>query len=197
MAAVPLYLVGYRHYAGSMSSDKLRMARAAVGTITSHVVLRPQLPDWAAKAALVEISAYAVTNYAKGGHWRLAALEVLHLCQVDLIGTLGLAELWHLGMSIAKWAPKWVMSRLGRLRWVAKIWAPERLLFSDMDPAFGVDVSLGAGRGHERAIIQRLGHLDAALAKTIGSSDERTHLRYTALSRPGSQAPAKATNDRI
>jgi hypothetical protein len=178
MAAVPLYLVGYRHYPGSMSSDKLRMARASLGTITSHIVLRPQLPDWAAKAALVEISAYAVTNYAKGRHWRLAALELLHLCQVDLIRTLGLAELWHLGINIAKWAPKWVMSRLGKGRWVAKIWAPERRpLFSDMEPAFGVDVSLGAGRGHERAIIQRLSHLDAVLAKTIGASDERVHSR--------------------
>ena len=173
------------------------MVRAAVGTITSHIVLRPQLPDWAAKAALVEISAYAVTNYAKGRHWRLAALEVLHLCQVDLIRTLGPAELWHLGMSIAKWAPKWVMFRLGPLRWVAKIWAPERPLFSDLDPAFGVDVSPGAGRGHERAIIQRLSHLDAVLAKTIGSSDERAHSPYTALSRPGCQAPAKATKDGI
>jgi hypothetical protein len=197
MAAIPLYLVGYRHYAGSMSSDKLRMARASVGTITSHIVLRPQLPEWAAKAALVEISAYAVTNYAKGGHWRLAALEVLHLCQVDLIRTLGPAELWHLGVSIAKWAPRWVMSRLGKHRWVAKIWAPERPLFSDMDPAFGVDVSVGAGMGDERAIIQRLSHLDAVLAKTIGSSDERAHSRYAVLSRPGSEAAAKATNDGI
>jgi glycosyltransferase involved in cell wall biosynthesis len=181
MAAIPLYLVGYRHHPGSMSSNKLRMVRAAVGTITLHAVLRPQLPDWAAKAALVEISAYAVTNYAKGGYWRLAALEVLHLCQADLIRTLGPAELWHLGKSIAKWAPKWVMSRLGQLRWVAKIWAPERPLFSDLDPAFGVDVSPGAGKGHERAIIQRLRHLDAVLAKTIGSSGERAHSRYTAL----------------
>ena len=112
MAAVPLFLVGYRHYPGNMSSDKLRMVHAAVGTITSHIVLHPQLPDWAAKAALVEISAYAVTNYAKGRHFRLAALEVLHLCQPDLIRALGTAELWHLGMSIAKWAPKWVMFRL-------------------------------------------------------------------------------------
>ena len=173
------------------------MVRAAVGTITSHIVLCPLLPDWAAKAALVEISAYAVTNYAKGRHWRLAALEVLQLCQAELIRTLGPAELWHLGMSIAKWAPKWVMSRLGPFRWVAKIWAPERPLFSDMDPAFGVDLSPGARRGQQRAIIQRLSHLDAVLAKTIGSSDERAHSRYTAPSRSGSQAPAKATNDGI
>jgi glycosyltransferase involved in cell wall biosynthesis len=187
MAAVPLYLVGYRRYPGNMSSDKLRMARAAVGTITSHVEHRPQLPDWAAKAALVEISAYAVTNYAKGRHWRLAALEVLHLFRVDLIRTLGLAELWHLGMSIAKWAPKWVMSRVGKLGWVAKIWAPERPLFSDMDPAFGIDVSPGARRDQERAIIQRLSDLDAVLAKAIGSSDETAHSNHTALSRPGSR----------
>jgi glycosyltransferase involved in cell wall biosynthesis len=186
MAAVPLYLVGYRHYPGNMSSDKLRMVRAAFGTISSHIALRPELPDWAAKAALVEISAYAVTNYAKGRYWRLAALEVLHLCQVDLIRTLGPAELWHLGLSIAKWAPKWLMSRLGLHRWVGKIGVLERPLFSDMDPAFGVDISPGAGRGHEREIIQRLSHLDAVLAKTVGSPDERAHSHYTALSRiPG------------
>jgi hypothetical protein len=138
-----------------------------------------------------------VTNYAKGRHWRLAALELLHLFKIDLIRTLGLAELWHLGINIAKWAPKWVMSRLGRLCGVTKIWAPERPLFSDLDPAFGVDVSLGAGRGRERAIIQRLSHLDAVLAETIWSSDERAPSHDPALSGPGSQAPAKVTNDGI
>jgi hypothetical protein len=186
MAAVPLYLVGYRHHSGSMSSDKLRMARASVGTITSHIVLCPQLPDWAGKAALVEISAYAVTNYAKGRHWRLAALEVLHICQVDLIRTLGPAELWHLGMSIAKWAPKWVLYRLGPLRWLAKIRTPERSLFSDLDPAFGIDVSPGARGGRERAIIKRLSLLDALLAKTISDQDQIEHSQYTAQSRSGS-----------
>jgi len=186
LAAVPLYLVGYRHHAGSMSSDKLRMARAAVGTITSHIALHPQLPDWAAKAALVEISAYAVTNYAKGGHWRLAALELLHLCQVGLIRVLGLAELWHLGVSIAKWALKKMRSRLGRFPWAPKVWTPELPRFFDMDPAFGVDVSSGGGRGHEREIIQRLRDLDAVLAKTIESPEERAHSRDTVLLRPGS-----------
>ena len=186
MAAVPLYLVGYRHHSGSMSSDKLRMARASVGTITSHVVLCPQLPDWAAKAALVEISGYAVTNYAKGRHWRLAALEVLHICEIDLIRTLGPAELWHLGMSIAKWAPKWVLYRLGPLRRLAKIRTPERPLFSDLDPAFGIDVSPGTRGGRERAIIKRLSHLDALLAKTIIDQDQIEPSQYTARSRSGS-----------
>ena len=186
LAAVPLYLVGYRHHPGSMSSDKLRMARAAVGTITSHIVLHPQLPDWAAKAALVEISAYAVTNYAKGRHWRLAALELLHLFQVGLIRTLGLAELWHLGVNIAKWALKKMRSRLGQFRWAPKFWTPERPVFFDMDPAFGVDVSPGAGSGHEREIIQRLRDLDVVLAKTIGSPDEGAHSDYSAMSRSGS-----------
>ena len=81
---------------------------------------------------------------------------------------------------IAKWAPKWVMFRLGLFRLVAKIRAPERLLFSDMDPAFGVDVSPAAGKGHERAIIQRLSNLDAVFAKTIESADERAHSSYAA-----------------
>jgi glycosyltransferase involved in cell wall biosynthesis len=189
LAAVPLYLVGYRRYPGNMSSDKLRMARAAVATITSHVVLCPRLPDWAAKAALVEISAYAVTNYAKGRYWRLAALEVLHLFRIDLIRTLGIAELWHLTMNIAKWAPSWVMVRVLKLPWAAKIRAPERPLFSDLNPAFGVDPSPSTGGGHAPAIIQRLSDLDATLEKTIGSSDKRDHSDYTALSRPGSEAP--------
>src|SRR3984957_15615154 len=102
MAAVPLYLVGYRHSAGNMSSDKLRMVRAMVGTIMSHLVLVPQLPDWAGKAALVETSAYALTNYIKGSHWRLAALELRHLCRVDVIRTLGLAGLGLLGWTLAR-----------------------------------------------------------------------------------------------
>ena len=196
MAAVPLYLVGYRHSAGNMSSDKLRMVRAMVGTIRSHLVLVPQLPDWAGKAALVETSAYALTNYIKGSHWRLAALELRHLCQVDVIRTLGLAELWHLGLTIAKWLLNREISRLGKLRLgkfrlgklrsVLKFGTPEPPLFFDMDPAFGVDVSLDAGSGHERAIIQRLSHLDAALARTIGSSDEGAHSDYSAMSRSGS-----------
>jgi hypothetical protein len=75
---------------------------------------------------------------------------------------------------------------LGPLRWVAKIRARERPLFSDMDPAFGVDVSPGARGGHGRAIIQRLSHLDAVLAKTIGDQDQIAHSQYTARSRSGS-----------
>jgi glycosyltransferase involved in cell wall biosynthesis len=195
MAAVPLYLVGYRHSPGNMSSDKLRMVHAMVETIRSHLVLGPQLPDWAGKAALVEASAYALTNYIKGSHWRLAALELRQLCRVDVVRTLGLAELWHLGLTIARWLINREISRLGKLRLgkfrlgklrsVFKSRTPELPLFFDMDPAFGVDVSPGARRGRERSIIRRLCSLDAVLAKTIGSSDERTHSHDTALSRPG------------
>ena len=89
ITAVPLYLVGYRVSPGQMSSDRVRMARAAIGTVRAHIVAGPQIPDWAAKAAMTSVSAYAVSNYTKGRHWKLAALEFLHLCRADLMRASG------------------------------------------------------------------------------------------------------------
>ncbi len=91
---------------------------------------------------------------------------------VDVIRTLGLAELWHLGMTIARWAANWVMSRLGPFPLgFAKIRAPERPLFFDMDPAFGVDVSPGARRG------QRTSNYPAALRSGCRSCEDNWVIR--------------------
>jgi glycosyltransferase involved in cell wall biosynthesis len=174
IAVVPFYLVGYRVNPGQMSGDKLRMARAAIGTITSHIVRSPQLPAWAANAALVEISVYAVINYIKGKHWRLAALEFLHLCRADLIRAARLVA----------WALNWQVSR--RLSFAAKAGTAERPLFFDVDPAFGVDVSPAIRGARAQAMIRQLGSLDAVLAKTMGHQDQRAHSQHTARSRFGS-----------
>jgi glycosyltransferase involved in cell wall biosynthesis len=176
IAAVPLYLVGYRLSPGQMSNNKLRMARAAIGTITSHIVACPQLPDWAAKAVLAEVSAYAVANYTKGRHWRLAGLAFLHLCRADLTRALKVAG-WLLKQEI--------MSRIRQLS-AAKSRTPERPLFFDIDPSFGVDVSLSTRGARDRAIIPQLSSLDAVLELTMGHQDERAHSQYTARSRSGS-----------
>ena len=173
ITAVPLYLVGYRISPGQMSSNRVRMARAAIGTVRSHIAAGPLIPDWAAKVALTNVSAYAVSNYTKGRHWKLAALEFLHLCRADLMRAFG----------VARWQLREEMSRLRQLSFVAKSGTPKHPLFFDMDPAFGVDVTVNTRGARDRAIIRQLSDLDAVLAKTMGSSGESAHSQYTTPSR--------------
>jgi glycosyltransferase involved in cell wall biosynthesis len=161
IGALPLYLMGYRISPGQMSSNKSRMARAAIETIRSHIEAGPPLPDWAAKAAMTHVSAYAVSNYTKGRHWKLAASEFLHLGRADLMRAL----------RVARWLLK---EEIYCLTQVSSAANSERPLFFDLDPAFGVDAPVRRG-ARDWAIIRQLSDLDAVLAKTMESSDESAH----------------------
>lgn len=52
IAAVPQFLVGYRYYAGNMSSNRVRMSRAIIETVRRRLAANPDLPAPAARYAL-------------------------------------------------------------------------------------------------------------------------------------------------
>lgn len=52
IAAVPQFLVGYRHHPGNMSSNHVRMSRAIIETIRRSLAANPDLPDAAVRYIL-------------------------------------------------------------------------------------------------------------------------------------------------
>lgn len=65
IAVVPQFLVGYRQYAGNMSSDHLRMSRAIVETVRRAIAANPDLPHLAVRCALA-----TAHNWASFTLWR-------------------------------------------------------------------------------------------------------------------------------
>jgi len=171
ITAVPLYLVGYRVSPGAMSSDKIRMAHAAIATVSAHIMMFAQLPEWAEKAVLAQTSGYALANYTKGGHWKLAMWEFRQLRRSDaprawtLAGWLAKDELLHLLTPIPK----------------GRSLQQQHPSFFDVDPAFGMDVPMGRNaRG--KKLGRQLEALDAMLAKSIGESGNKATPEVTAVS---------------
>jgi glycosyltransferase involved in cell wall biosynthesis len=169
IAAVPLYLVGYRQFPGNMSSDKIRMARAAIETISAHITIFGQLPEWAVKAALASTSTYALSNYTRGRHWRLAMREFRQLCRTDL------PRAWR----VAGWLVKDELHGLRTL--IRKGRSLQHPCFFDVDPAFGIDVPIRRS-AREQRIVQHLEALDAVLAKSVGEYRNKTAPEATAVS---------------
>jgi glycosyltransferase involved in cell wall biosynthesis len=171
IAAVPLYLVGYRESPGNMSSDKIRMARAAIETISAHIMMFAQLPAWAEKAALASTSGYALANYTKGRHWKLAMWEFRQLCRTDL------PRAW----TLSGWLVKDELRRL--LTPIREGRSPKQQhpCFFDVDPASGMDVPMGRNVREQR-IVQHLEALDAVLAKSVGEYGNQTTPQATAVS---------------
>jgi len=172
ITAVPLYLVGYRVSPGNMSSDKIRMARAAFETVSAHIVTFAQLPEWAEKAALAATSGYDLANYAKGRHWKLAIGEFRWLCRTDL------PRAW----TLAGWLAKDELLRLLTPIPKGRSLQQRHPSFFDVDPAFGMDVPLGRRNGREQRIVRHLEALDAVLAKSVGEYGNETTPEATAVS---------------
>jgi glycosyltransferase involved in cell wall biosynthesis len=172
ITAVPLYLVGYRESPGNMSSDNIRMASAAIATISTHIRMFAQLPEWAEKAALAQTSGYALGNYTKGRHWKLALREFRQLCRTDLLRA----------CTLIGWRVKEKLLRLLRPMWKGLSMQHQQPCFFDVDPAFGMDVPLGRRNGREQRIVRHLEALDAVLAKSVGGHGNKTTPEATAVS---------------
>lgn len=169
IAAVPLYLVGYRQSPGNMSSDKIRMARAAIETISAHIRMFAQLPEWAENAVLASTSTYALFNYTEGRHWRLAMRELRQLCQLDL----------PRACRVTGWLVKDELHGLRTL--IRKRQSLQHPCFFDVDPALGMDIPVRRS-GREQRIVQRLEALDAVLAQSVGEYRNKTTPEGTAVS---------------
>jgi hypothetical protein len=171
IAAVPLYLVGYRVSPGNMSSDKVRMARAAIETISAHIVTFAQLPEWAEKAALAQTSGYALANYFNGRHWKLAMREFRQLRRSDP------PRAW----TLAAWLLKSQLDRLLTSLPKGQPLQQQHPCFFDVDPAFGMDVP-PVRNTREKKLGRQLEALDAVLAKSICEHGNTATPQVTAFS---------------
>lgn len=73
IAAVPQFLVGYRHYPGNMSSDQVRMSRAIIETVGRSLSTNPTLPKSAVRFVQAET------------YYRASGRSLLHNGHVGLL----------------------------------------------------------------------------------------------------------------
>ena len=166
LAALPLYLVGYRAYPGNMSSNRLRMARAALETIRNHIRSCPDLPKFAARHAYAETLAYAVENLVTGRHWKLAGLEFGTLLRMEV------GRGFQLGTRI-------VMSRVDRLKRAFPLTASEtreRPLFYELGPDSGADISERPRDVRRQQVIDQLAAIDLVLEKRLQAENSAKSL---------------------
>ncbi|HUH78182.1 MAG TPA: glycosyltransferase family 2 protein, partial [Devosia sp.] len=64
---VPEFLVGYRTYAGNMSSNLPRMSRGLVEVTRRHIARNPQLPSKSRRWALGVAHEYSMKNHRRAG----------------------------------------------------------------------------------------------------------------------------------
>jgi hypothetical protein len=102
ICVLPLYLIGYRVYAGNMSSRYDSMARCLVAVIDKHVAEHPEIPPWVAR----EMRAAA----RNGAMWMLLAGKGKHLglslrFYAEFLGIHPRAAIWWLkqiGLYVAR-----------------------------------------------------------------------------------------------
>ncbi len=83
ITAIRRYLVGYRAYAGNMSSNGLALARSVLSTVEHHIHCHPELPEWAIRKARASTLEYALQNIASVGQWQLFLSELVRLQRLD------------------------------------------------------------------------------------------------------------------
>ena len=155
IAAVPLYLIGYRMYEGSMSSNKLSMALGALATIDQHIGAFPELPTWAAKKARGAILEYTVGNLRGGSHWSRLPLEIARLLKADPVG----------GLSYLAQSPRRNLARLVSSGARQAPLAAKRPLFVELSPEAGTEIACDKTSLRERRMLTRLAPVDADLQR--------------------------------
>jgi hypothetical protein len=150
--AVPQFLVGYRVYAGNMSSDASRMARALVATIEHHVRANPAVPRWAGDAALGSAHEYACSLLMRERLGKRALEQFACLARCDAGRALDVAA-----TIVAR-----KFRRLGKTQEAPA--GEERPVFSGLDPSAIAGLPHAASR-RDRLTMNRLASLDAALGK--------------------------------
>lgn len=84
IAFVDHHLVGYRLYAGNMSSNHARMAYGLVATVEYHLKRNPELPLWFVRKAKGAALEYAATNLFSARKFGPFVVTLSRLLAVDL-----------------------------------------------------------------------------------------------------------------
>lgn len=146
--AVPEYLIGHRQYEGNMSSDRGRMARSLVATISNHISENPALPWPARRYALAASYEWAGRQLRVAGDYPAA---IRYLAMVPLLDPLrGL----YMAVSGMRRLGSALMGLMPRSRSASSL-----PTFQSMNPAHGV----GGPNGLERRRLKQLAKVDAAL----------------------------------
>ena len=155
--AIPLCLVGYRVYPGNMSSNGLRMSRAALATVEHHVKLHPELPEFAIQQAMCSTLEYSLKVLAREKEWKLYFHNLLRLVRTHLPSGL---------LYAAKVAVRKVRRKITplRQRYVQEQQSPH---FDEMTPDLHVTFGGRAPGSREQKIVDRLAAVDAELERRV------------------------------
>lgn len=156
-AAVPLCLVGYRVYPGNMSSNGVRMSRAALATVEHHVKLHPELPALAVRQAMCSTIQYSLQELAREKEWKLHSSYLLRLLRTHLPSGL----LYTNKMAMRRLRRK-IQERLqDRGMTILRLTGPPH--FDELSPARNVTFAGRAPGSREQRIVDQLAVIDAML----------------------------------
>ncbi|MBB4526533.1 UNVERIFIED_ORG: glycosyltransferase involved in cell wall biosynthesis [Rhizobium sophorae] len=88
---IPERLVGYRQWAGNMSSNHVRMGKAALEVIRRSLAANPKLPRYAARSAISASQKYAFQEFKRAKNIYLSLLTVWAIFRNDPLFLLRLA----------------------------------------------------------------------------------------------------------
>lgn len=83
VACVPEWLVGYRYYAGNMSSDSARMAHSMLAVIGDCFSRNPKLHPFVRRHAIANAHLYAARNFLRAKRFRESASSTVTIAVND------------------------------------------------------------------------------------------------------------------
>ncbi len=153
---VPEFLVGYRTYAGNMSSNLPRMARGLVEVTRRHIARNPELPPRSRRWALGVAHEYSMKNHRQAGLFHHSAQQFLLYC-------------WHDPAIVARrWLPRWLKGLVRPMVPWRRSQEPDSYannpLFFEMSPAFDQKDTM---RSFDRRRVRYLAKADLAWRQNI------------------------------
>ena len=162
-ALVPLCLVGYRVYPGNMSSNGVRMSRAALATVERHVQLHPELPKIAVRYALSSTLEYSLKVLAHERQWKLYSNDFVRLFRTHPASGM---------IYFAKLAVRKLRKRIPRLG-IRRLKPKGPPHFDELSPDLHVRFAGRAPGSREQKIVDQLAKVDAMLEeKALSSADD-------------------------
>ena len=163
-AAIPLCLIGYRVYPGSMSNNGVRMSRAALATVEYHLKLHPELPKSAVQQAMASTLQYSLKVLAREKQWKLFFFEVIRLLRTHPAS--GLQYMYS--VTARRFRPR--VPRWGK-RKATRVEPPH---FEQLSPGWNVSFSSRVPGSREQHIVDQLAKVDAVLETHAMSIAEST-----------------------
>lgn len=160
IAAIRLYLVGYRVYPGNMSSNALALARSVLSIVEHHINSHPELPDWAVRKTRAATLEYALQNIASVGQWQIFSSELARLLRIDLGRGLRYTSQFVGRKAVRQFRGNPDRSGTATL--------PD---FYDLSPKAGTSETWTMQHAYNQRVMDQLESVDALRAEAIGHSE--------------------------